>query len=281
MEPQAIPAHWTANDLIIEGARTRYYRAGRGEGQAKPPMVLAHGFSDNGLCWQPMAEELASFYDVFMPDARGHGLSQRVRRGERLDPPADLAAFIRAAGLQRPIVGGHSMGASTASQLGAHYPQLVRALILEDPPWRVLPPGEAGRRGISARSPLGQWIISLQSQTLEQVIAQCRLDHPTWPDIIVQRWCEGKKQLDPAFLSAKNVIAGDWKTTVAAISCPTLILTADPDKGGIVTPEIAEEVCMANPNIRVAYIAGVGHHIRFGDAAAYMQAVWAFLQEIG
>jgi pimeloyl-ACP methyl ester carboxylesterase len=67
---------------------------------------------------------------------------------------------------------------------------------------------------------------------------------------------------------------------VPAISCPTLILTADPDKGGIVTPEVADEVCAANPNFRVAHIPGVGHHVRFGDQATYMRAVWAFLEEI-
>ncbi len=287
MLTHTMPAHWTRNDITVQGARTHYYRAGNGAGLTKPVIVLAHGFSDNGLCWEPMAAELESAYDVFMPDARGHGLSQRVQQGEKLDPPADLAGFIRAMpwatmGLERPIVGGHSMGASTAFQLGARYPELVRALILEDPPWRVPQPGEAGPRGISAKSPLGEWIMRLQDQTLEQVMAQCRIDYPRWPEIVVQRWCEGKKQLDPAFLLTENgSITGSWRDMVPAISCPTLILTADPNKGGIVTPEVAQEVCAANPNFRVAHIPGVGHHVRFGDQATYMRAVWAFLEEIG
>jgi len=258
-----------------------YYRSGPGAAPSKPAMVLAHGFSDNGLCWEPMAAELESTYDVVMPDARGHGLSQRVQRGEKLDPAADLAAVIRVLGLERPIVGGHSMGASTASQLGARYPELARALILEDPPWREPQPGQEAHRGISAKSPLGERILSLQDQTLEQVMAQCRIDHPTWPEVIVHRWCEGKKQLDPTFLTTENFIGGDWRATAAAISCPTLIVTADPDKGGIVTPELAEQARAINPLIRVVHIPGVGHHVRFGDPATYMKAVWAFLEEVG
>jgi N-formylmaleamate deformylase len=277
-----LATHWTPNDITVRGARVHYYRTGSGAAPNKPAMVLAHGFSDNGLCWQPMAEELESSYDVIMPDARGHGLSQRVQHGETLDPPADLAEFIRAMGLERPIVGGHSMGASTAFQLGARYPDLVRALILEDPPWFVPQPGATGHGGIRAKSPLGQWIMSLQDLTLEQVMDQCRIDHPTWPEIVVRRWCEGKKQLDPTFLSTENSsITGEWRALVPSISCPTLILTADPDKGGIVTPEVAQGVCAANPRLRVAHIPGVGHHVRFGDQATYMRAVWDLLKEIG
>ena len=47
-----IPAHWTENDLSIDGIGFHYVRTGDGQ---KPPLVLAHGFSDDGLCWLQMA----------------------------------------------------------------------------------------------------------------------------------------------------------------------------------------------------------------------------------
>src|SRR5512147_2692496 len=121
--------HWSENDIVISGASFHYVRTGG----AKPPLVLAHGFSDNGMCWLPVARDLEAEFDVILPDARGHGKSQRVQPGERVDHPADLAGIIRELGLEKPIVGGHSMGASTAAALAAEHPELVRALILEDP----------------------------------------------------------------------------------------------------------------------------------------------------
>jgi len=137
--------HWTQNDLLVNGVRLHYYRTGKGD---KRPLVLVHGFSDNGLCWTPAARDFASEYDVIMPDMRAHGLSERVKPGEKVDMSADLAAIIRILGLVRPIVAGHSMGAMITYEIGVRFPELASALVLEDPPWwlsrpvQTPPPGE-------------------------------------------------------------------------------------------------------------------------------------------
>src|SRR4051812_37942665 len=124
--------HWTQNDLLINGVRLHYYRTGQAD---KRPLVLVHGFSDNGLCWTPTARDLESEYDVIMPDMRAHGLSERVQPGEKVDMAADLAGLIRTLQLRSPVICGHSMGAMIAYQLGVRFPELTRALVLEDPPW--------------------------------------------------------------------------------------------------------------------------------------------------
>ncbi|TMF04127.1 MAG: alpha/beta fold hydrolase, partial [Chloroflexi bacterium] len=63
---------WTSGDVNSNGIRIHYTRT-RGH---KPVLVLAHGATDSGLCWTRLARELESDYDVIMPDARGHGLSE-------------------------------------------------------------------------------------------------------------------------------------------------------------------------------------------------------------
>ncbi|HEY3340611.1 MAG TPA: alpha/beta hydrolase [Anaerolineae bacterium] len=270
--------HWSQNDCLVNGARMHYYRTNDGHASGKPALVLAHGFSDNGLCWEPAAADLEGEYDVLMPEARGHGLSERVQRNAKFDMASDLAGFISALGLEQAIVGGHSMGAATAFQTGARFPRLVRALILEDPPWSAA--HTSGPRPLGEDSPLGKWMLSLQNQTLEQVMAQCRVDHPGWPEMIVRRWCEGKKQLDPNFLASDNLTFGNWQDMIQSIACPTLLVTADPDQGGIVTPELAQQVMERNTHFRLVHIPRVGHHVRFGNHAEYMQALRSFLQNV-
>ena len=127
-----MPAHWTQGDLDINGVSLHYCRTGE---SGKQPLVLGHGFSDSSLCWLQTALDLEDSYDIIMPDARGHGLSARMKPGEHVDMCTDLAGIIQALGLQRPIVGGHSMGAVVAFQLGLHYPEIPKALFLMDPPW--------------------------------------------------------------------------------------------------------------------------------------------------
>ena len=68
---------WQSGDIEVNKLKLHYTRTG-GD---KPPVVLAHGFSDDGLCWTPVAKLLEADYDVIMVDARGHGRSDVPKRG--------------------------------------------------------------------------------------------------------------------------------------------------------------------------------------------------------
>ncbi len=261
--------HWTSNDFTADHVRLHYYRTSP-EGSGKPPLVLAHGFSDDGLCWAPTARDLEDQYDVLMPDAIGHGLSQRVARGEQTDMPADLAGLLRGLRLPPAIVGGHSMGANVAAQLGARYPELVRALILEDPPWFPPVEGEARPSIFNENGPVGLWLKKLQTMDIEAIVAQERVNFPNWPDEALRAWCTAKTRLDLNILTTTDKGRESWQPYVAKIHCPVLLVTADNDKGSIVTPEVARMVTAMNSQIRVAHIPGAGHHIRFGQYEAYM-----------
>jgi pimeloyl-ACP methyl ester carboxylesterase len=172
------------------------------------------------------------------------------------------------------------MGAGVAAQLAARFPGLARALILEDPPWFLPRPAEDIPKAIAEESPMRKWMESLVVQPLEQVMAQCRVDHPAWPEGVVQMWCLGKQQLDLNFFSTEWNMHANWQEVVREIICPVLLFTADPELGGIITPEVASMIVDMNPRFRVARIPGVGHHIRFGCEALYLEAVRAFLRDL-
>ena len=269
---------WTANDVVVEGVKIHYTRTGDG---SKPPLVLLHGFSDNGLCWLPVARDLEADFDVILPDARGHGLSARVQPEETIDMVADTAGLIKALGLDRPILGGHSMGANTSSRVGARFPGLMRALVLEDPPWRDMeppPPPEPGTQAQTRPNPMRDWIVSLEKSTVDELIASCRKDNPFWAEDELRPWAESKKQFDYNFLQRPGGMPHGWQEIYPALACPTLLITADPNKGAIVTPETAQMVSAANPHIQVAQIPGAGHNIRRENYAAYMSVLRAFLK---
>src|SRR5215212_4610313 len=122
---------WQTGYVETNRLRLHYTRTG-GD---KPPIVLAHGVTDDGLCWSPVAEALAPEYDVIMVDARGHGRSDAPERGYvPADQAEDLAGVIAGLGLDRPAVLGHSMGAATALILAGTRPDLPEAILLGDPP---------------------------------------------------------------------------------------------------------------------------------------------------
>src|SRR6476661_1353692 len=98
-ERRTMMSSWQSAEVEANGLRLHYTRTG-GD---RPPLVLAHGFSDAGLCWTPVARALESDYDVIMVDARGHGQSQAAEQdyGD-VDLGHDLAGAIAALGLRRP-----------------------------------------------------------------------------------------------------------------------------------------------------------------------------------
>ncbi len=272
-------SHWTQDDLLVNGVQIHYTRTGRGE---KRSLVLIHGFSDNGLCWTPVARALESDYDVVMPDMRGHGLSARVQPDEQVDMATDVAELIRILGLQRPIVGGHSMGAMVTYQLAVRFPELVGALFLEDPAWwlaRPTPPP-----GPPAENPMAKWVKSLATQTLEELLVQYRKDHPTWPEELLQPMCESKKQLDSTILDIMSprmhAQEWDWRTTLQDVTQPMLLFAANPELGGIVTPEVVAQVRELNPSVTIVTIPDVGHLIRFDRYTVFMDTLQTFLKQL-
>lgn len=272
--------HWSKNDIMVDGILIHYTRTGDG---SKPPLVLAHGFSDSGMCWLPLARDLETDYDVILPDARGHGLSARVQPAEDIDLVADTAGFIRELGLDKPVLGGHSMGANTSAQVEFRFPGLVRALVLEDPPWFMPRPPkepEPEKEGQPRPNPM-DWILKIKDMSMEELMAKCHSDSPTWQDAELQPWAESKKQFDYNFLQrtgSRNPFE-DWQEVSRAIRCPTLLITADPGKGAIVNSEAAKIVTAANSHIHAVNINGAGHNIRRENYPAYLKAVREFLKE--
>ena len=127
---------------------------------------------------------------------------------------------------------------------------------------------------------MAPWVRTCVNSTLEELIAQSREEHPTWPEEVLQIWCAAKKRMDPNILTILRINGTDWQQTVPGITFPVLVVTADPDKGGIITPELAAKVGDLNNRFTIAHIPGTGHHIRFENYAAYMDSVRSFLKKI-
>jgi N-formylmaleamate deformylase len=269
-------ANWRSGDLTVNGLRLHYTWTG-GD---KPAVVLAHGFTDDGLCWTPVAQALASEYDLIMVDARGHGRSDRPEGAYgSAEHASDLAGLITWLGLQRPAVLGHSMGAATALVLAGTYPDLPGAILLEDPPplWADdFPSGPDAERHAQMRA----WITDLKRKTREQLIAEQRIASPGWSEAELGPWADSKLRFSLNVLNSRGEAAVDWQAILPRVTCPALLITADPARGALITAEGAAALQALIPQLRVAHIPGAGHSIHREGFALYLEAVRAFLAEV-
>lgn len=88
---------WLRGEVVVNGLTFVYHRSG-GD---KPPLVLCHGITDNGLCFTRVARELEDAFDIIMVDARGHGESTKAAP-EPDSHVEDLAGIVAALDLQQP-----------------------------------------------------------------------------------------------------------------------------------------------------------------------------------
>lgn len=264
---------WQSNTIRSNGLTLHYTRTG-GD---KPPLILCHGFSDDGLCWSPVADELAADYDVVMLDARGHGRSDGPQEGYGpLEHAADLAGVMEELGLEKPPILGHSMGAVTTLALAGTYPELPGAILLEDPPARwVAPPSEA--EPTSRRQRFGEWIVEIKRKTADEMIAMCREQSPTWPEAELAPWAESKLRLSFNVLTSERSESVDWPSVVGQITCPALLIIADPEQGAIVTKEGAAALKEMLPQVHIEHVPGAGHNIRREQNSRFMEVVQSFL----
>ncbi len=74
-------------------------------------------------------------------DAQGHGLSDRLGPDFSFENHSkQVAGLIQELRLIKPIIMGHSMGGAITCNVAMEYPDLPKAIILEDPPWGIFPP---------------------------------------------------------------------------------------------------------------------------------------------
>jgi N-formylmaleamate deformylase len=271
-------SEWESGIVSANGLQLHYTRTG-GE---KPPLVLAHGVTDDGLCWSPLAAALAAEYDVVMVDARGHGRSQAPTDGyEPGEQADDLAGVIAALELRRPAVLGHSMGAATALVLAGRYPELPSAIVLEDPPawwtgWYESPAAVALRADMKANA------LAYKSASRDELLSGARERHGGWSDAELQPWADAKLRFSPNVLTvfdAGNPARVDWPATLRRITCPALLITGDPPLGAIVTDESAALLKELVPQLDIAHVPDTGHNIRRENFDRFLEVVRGFLSE--
>lgn len=264
---------WQSDRIVSNGIQIHYTRTG-GD---KPPLVLAHGFSDDGLCWTPVAEILTQTHDVIMVDARGHGFSDAPKAGYNLMEMAeDLAGVITGLHMHKPALLGHSMGGATIYMVAGLYPELPGAILIEDSGMRNLTAGRTAEAAERQRQMQAR-MSELQSKTQDQLIALCRLSSPTWSEAELGPWADAKLRFNPRALQRLGSTVDDWKTIVSKITCPALLITADVEQGAMVSTEDAAALQQLIPQLEVTQISNAGHNIRREQFALYMKVVQAFL----
>ena len=245
-----------------------------------PQLVLLHGITSSAAAnWPSIAHWSQRGWRVIALDARGHGLSPRWQPQQLVDDVVEVLEYLPtpAAGL-KPILIGHSMGAATAAVVAAQRPDLVSALVLEDPArYGTRSPSELLRRGQARANHVNRTLADLPASLAALLENAGMPGQPSAQEALPSLWAS--QQLDQSLLDT-GVVAPEVEFTqlMESISLPTLLLTGDRRGEARVGAQLLAQLMEQNPHICGQVMSGAGHQVRRANPQAYYDVVDAFLQ---
>ena len=249
-------------------------RAGMDSDRA--PLLLLHGVGSSSKTWRRLIPYLGT-RRVIAPDYRGHGESAAPEPPYVIDDFVDDALrLMDELDLTQAHVLGFSIGALFAERMAITAPERVRSLVL---------------------------LNSIANRTEEErARATARLAHLSQHPPSETAPASAQRWFTPAFLAANpDVIAEEIEITaaiahapyaasyavlaendpideVAAITCPTLIVTGADDVGS--TPAMSEALHRNIASSRLVILPDVKHYIHIECPDRLASEVNAFLEDV-
>jgi pimeloyl-ACP methyl ester carboxylesterase len=241
------------------------------------PLLLIHGVTASAAVWWRVGPALAATgRRVTAVDQAGHGKTGHWQGHHRFrDNATDIAAFIRAARLDRPDLQiiGHSWGAVSAAALPIAGIRPA-TLVLLDPPVLSL------ERIAHEASDPGQQVFD----DLDEAIAAVRRSEPTWSDGDVRAKAEALLTLDEAAARSVLLDNGDWDGGLADLRDPATsgldiwIVRGEPATGSYVSDDAARAFAEIVGEDHVLMIDGAPHS---PQRTHPQETIAAFLRALG
>ncbi len=247
-----------------------------------PVLVALHGSGGEAHRWDFLARHLQPDYRLVALDLRGHGESDKPATGYApADFAADVAAFVKALGIGRFTLIGHSLGSRIGVAFAALYPQGLERLILVDPTFDTPPEVFANQIKSWEATPytFDNWDAAFRFFRTNP------LSHRYSDESIVHAMDHGMVQLPDgrwqfryskqAVLEGLRHIPDDLWPYGEKVACPTLIIKgAESDR---ITPEGAKRMLSTIKQSEMVAIPAAGHSIPLDNPAGFNKAVGDWL----
>ena len=280
------------HEFVAAGVRLNY-----AEGPSNgPPLVLLHGLGRRWQVFLPLIPALSMRWHIFAPDFRGHGKSGRVARGYGGTHYAeDVTHFLQECVPANAIVFGHSLGGMVAMWIASHHPELVRALILGDnmivtghipsPMYVALFTGlrDLARKGGSVEeiaTGIGRIDLPVRGTTEEVFIRNL----PGNDEAYLLSWARSVVQADPDTyaMAIDGSALGAWngEEVLRGITCPTLLLQANRELGGLMSDADVALATRILPHHAHVQLRTLGHALFIQQPEPILRAVTNFLESL-
>jgi pimeloyl-ACP methyl ester carboxylesterase len=309
--PEVIPsAVYTAPARLVDiggGRRLNLFCEGKG-----PVVLMETGFSDTTMTWRKVQRSIATFATACSYDRAGLGFSDAADHpSDLVSNTTDLERLIKAAGFDKPVLVGHSLGGLYVGYYARTRPGQVAGLVLVDPSTfnqrdlflKLLGPETMAKRDAARLEQVARYRHCLDLAKAGQLVAgrasdaQC-LDDPPLEDPVLHAETDrqlARAQTQAATQSEDLSYAGETPTSPhpdeiqwnaappLAADLPVILLKrpiAKPPSmdqavfDGLIGDANAQQASQAPaPGGRVVTVPNTGHQIQLDQPQAVIDAV--------
>ena len=282
--PHSPEIAYRSSNIVLRHQRFHFLEWGAADA---PTIVLLHGGHQSCNSWDLVSLHLAQKYRVLALDQRGHGDSEWARDWDYSNNTMalDAEAFIRAIGLEKPIVMAHSRGGRKSMLLARNAPGIMRGLAIVDVGPEV---SERGRKVISSFVRENQ-----EFDDLEHFVENVRKYDPYRSREHIERTVKYNmiQRVDGKFVSkcdsnprragAQAQKAQQDNVTleeVGAFDFPVLILRGE--TSNILEPDAAIRFRDALPQGQLIEVPNCGHNVHSQNTLGFLDAVGPFLESL-
>jgi pimeloyl-ACP methyl ester carboxylesterase len=249
--------------------------------EAGPPLVLLHGLTAWWRSWEPLLHHLTPAWHVYAVDLRGHGLSGQPAHGyHAADYARDIVAFLDQRVVQPAVLLGHSLGAITAMATAPIAPDLVRALVLVDPPLAMRNSSVAD---LPLAGPYFAWAhAAVQAgSTYAQLLEQLQMLAPELSTADREATAASLCHVAPGPIAEalqdnlRDELA--LEDSLRQITCPILLLWGDWQMGSVIRAEDAAWFQALKPQAQLVQIPRGTHGFLWDQADVAFPHVHQFL----
>lgn len=230
------------------------------------PLLLTHGFGATAGMWKPNIDAVSVDRPVIVWDQRGHGSSDApddISDYSEAISVADMAAILDAAGADRAVLGGMSLGGYLSLAFHLAHPQRVAALVLVDT--------GPGYRNDEARDKWNAW-VERRAQELER--GQTRAESSAELTQAVHEHPEGLPRAARGVMAQKDARV---ITSLDSIAVPTLVVVGAQDTEFLAG---ADYMHRHIANSRKVVIDNAGHAANMDQPETFNAAVRELLEQL-
>ena len=244
-------------------------------GTAEPALVFLHYWGGTSRTWRKVTAELEGQFKTVAYDARGWGKSDKTPAGYKLADLADEAlSLVKALGIKRYALVGHSMGGKIAQLIASRRPEGLLGLILVAPaqptPRRL--PDEMREGQLHAYDNRENVLKTISSGLLT-----ARSPSPEILEQILEDSLSGSREATMAY--PMESIFEDISPEVTKINVPTVLLAGELDHVDSIERH-KSEVLAHLPNAQLKIIKGSGHLIPIDEPLQLAKEIANFMGEL-